>query len=156
MKEKFIDRLFLFLEKQGGVYQVAEKMEMSPQNFYNMKRRNSLPNLTMIYSLKDSYPDLDMEWLLFGSKADTRESKEVEKLKEKLAFTEHLLRNASGWKETETAQRKSFKPDAVNPQQEIIGDPYKWTIKSAIMQGVPVADQKNMNSQWFLSPIFKS
>lgn len=51
MKEKFIDRLFLFLEKQGGVYQVADKMEMSPQNFYNMKRRNSLPNLTMVYQL---------------------------------------------------------------------------------------------------------
>jgi len=90
MKENFIDRLLLFVDQHGGVYDVAEKIEISPQTFYSMKRRNSLPNLSLVYLLKEKFPALDTDWLLFGESGD-KDSEEISELKKKLERFESIV-----------------------------------------------------------------
>jgi hypothetical protein len=88
MKEKFADRLMKFVEEHGGVRDVAEVVDVSPQTFYTMRRRGSLPNLSFLYSLKENFNDLDINWLLFGDKAEDENDpikQELENVKRELA-----------------------------------------------------------------------
>lgn len=143
MKE-IMSRFLYWVEKNGGPIQVAKVINKSPQTFYNYINRGSMPNMEILALLSKSFADFDSGYILTGNKSDGVESEELKKLRRDIKIREATI---------EKLININFKPDAVNPQQEILGDPYKWTIKSAIMQGVPVADQKNMSSQWFPSPI---
>lgn len=88
MKEKFADRLMKFVDEHGGVRDVAQLVDVSPQTFYTMRRRGSLPNLSFLYSLKERFGDLDINWLLFGDREEGEQNPlqdEVERLKRDLA-----------------------------------------------------------------------
>ena len=87
MKEKFADRLMKFVDEHGGVRDVAQLVDVSPQTFYTMRRRGSLPNLSFLYSLKERFSDLDINWLLFGEQIEEENplQGEIDKLKRDLA-----------------------------------------------------------------------
>lgn len=137
-----LQRLIDFAASKGWFAEIGRKVDKHPSTFYNLIRRDALPSLATLAEIAEAYPEMDMNYMIRGER-HINEGEMVE-LREKVkSYESSLLRLVTSGKDK----------DAVNPQQEIIGDPYKWTIKSAIMQGVPVADQKNMNSQWFISPI---
>jgi len=102
MKEKFLDRLLLFIDQNGGVYEVAKKLELSPQTFYTMKRRGSLPSVSLLYALNEHYSNLDVKWLLFGE-SDHDLNPEVEKLKEQLKRAEAIIDTLVGIGKTKSA-----------------------------------------------------
>lgn len=95
MKENFVDRLLKFVDDNGGVYEVAGNIDVSPQTFYTMKRRGSLPNLSLIYALKEKYINLDLDWLLLG-KREAPPEREVDELKERLRRAETIIDSLTG------------------------------------------------------------
>lgn len=135
--------------------EMARRVGGSRTKVYNAINGKVSPGFETIEAILSTFPDVSAEWLVRGDgammKSEMIMKSEVDQLIAKYKVVREMYREEV--KKAEEPLRTSFKPDAVNPQQEILGDPYKWTIKSAIMQGVPVADQKNMNSQWFISPI---
>lgn len=54
-----------------------------------------MPNLSLIYALKERYTNLDLNWLLLGKKQD-QTSSEVAELKERLRRSEAIVDTLTG------------------------------------------------------------
>jgi hypothetical protein len=72
MKEKILERLDGFLESHGGYHKVAKKIDRSPQLFYSMFRRGTMPGIEIMLDLRREYEDFDFNWILFGERQEVQ------------------------------------------------------------------------------------
>lgn len=91
-----LERLNAFVGENGGIYTVAEKIGKSPQVFYSMFRRGSLPSLDLLLLLRDAYSHFDLNWVVTGQRparvADP--TPELEELRQKNRILQTMYESA--------------------------------------------------------------
>ena len=70
MKKEILERLSEFVETKGGISKVAVTIDRSPQVFYSMFRRGTMPGVDLLSSLMEAYDDFDFNFVVFGHRKD--------------------------------------------------------------------------------------
>ncbi len=81
MEEK-IARFLEFVKEKGGASVVAKKVNKHPQFIYNIEQGKGKPNFETLTTMKEAYPDLDLNWIFTGERMQVpADYKEMEYMK---------------------------------------------------------------------------
>jgi len=96
--DESVTRLLEFVESKGGIAKVARQIGKSTQLFYNYRNGLSEPTRKVFVSIKEFYPDLDINYIFFGESVSSNErielfEKKIEELtKDNITLMKSLLK----------------------------------------------------------------
>ena len=143
-----VNRIFTFIESQQLTpTEFADKIGVSRASISSIKTGRTQPTLSLVEKIKQHYPDIDIEWLIFGkgnapvvnNKQQDETSMSLEELKQEIK--EELVGDLSNNNTAneyqavyiaETPQKTEEKQPELNVLNQLMGE-MKRSVKKVIL-----------------------
>lgn len=86
-----LSRLNDFASLVGGFAEIGRKINKHPSMFYNLVRRDAHPSVKTLFEISESFPDIDIHYIVTGKKLNNDFEKEVEVLKKEIEHQKAII-----------------------------------------------------------------